>query len=141
MTTAKRQHRRNYNDPGHAHELTFSCFGHYKLLDSDRSRGWLKESLEAARAEFEFDLWAYVFMPEHVHLIVWPRRKVYDIAEIRHAIKEPVARTAMMYLRKHRPDWLPKLTRRYGQREKQHFWLLGGGYDRNMVHPTKAYVV
>ncbi|GAG16752.1 unnamed protein product, partial [marine sediment metagenome] len=59
----------------------------------------------------------------------------YDIAEIRTAIKEPVARTAMKYLRKHRSDWLPKLTRRYGKREKRHFWMLGGGYDRNIDEP------
>jgi len=131
----KRVHRRNVNEPGHAHELTFSCYQGYKLLDSDRSRDWLKESLDTARAEFDFDLWCYVFMPEHVHLIVWPRRKVYDIAEIRKAIKEPVSRTAMKYLRRHRRDWLPKLTRQRGQREEQLFWQSGGGYDRNITEP------
>jgi len=98
-------------------------------------RVWLKEALDHARAELEFDLWAYVFMPEHVHLIVYPRRRKYDIAEIRQAIKEPVGRRAMNYLRQNRPDWLPKLTRRRGKREDRLFWQSGGGYDRNIREP------
>jgi len=133
MSVPKRQHRRSVNEPGHAHELTFSCYQDYKLLDADRSRGWLRESLETARAEFEFDLWSYVFMPEHVHLIVRPRRRVYDIAQICKAIKEPVGRTAMKYPRKHRPDWLPKLTRQRGKRRERLSWQSGGGYDRNIT--------
>ena len=32
-------------------------------------------------------------MPEHVHLIVWPREPVYDIADIRKAIKSNVGRS------------------------------------------------
>ncbi|MFH1267594.1 MAG: transposase [Planctomycetota bacterium] len=133
MATEERRHRRNFNEPGDAHELTFSCYRRYKFLVSDRVRVWLQSSLEAARAELEFDLWAYVFMPEHVHLIVYPRREDYDIAEIRQAIKEPVGRQAMKYLREYRPDWVPKLTHRRGKREERLFWQSGGGYDRNIT--------
>ena len=135
MPAEKRPSRRNFNDPGDAHELTFSCYRGYKFLASNRVRAWLKEALEAARAELEFDLWAYVFMLEHVHLIVCARRQEYEIAEIRQAIKEPVGRAAMKYLRKHRPDWLPKLTRRRGKRKERLFWQSGGGYDRNIKEP------
>ncbi len=135
MPSEKRRPRRNVNDPCDAHELTFSCYQGYKFLTSDRVRGWLKDALGAARAELEFDLWAYVFMPEHAHLIVYPRRQNYDIAKIRQAIKEPVGREAMKYLRKDRPDWLPKLTRRRGKRQERLFWQSGGGYDRNVKEP------
>jgi len=135
MAAQKRRHRDNFNEPGDAHELTFSCYRRYKFLASDRARVWLRSSVEAARAKLEFDLWAYVFMPEHVHLIVYPRRKKYDIAEIRQAIKEPVGRQAMRYVREYRPEWLPKLSRRRGKREERLFWQSGGGYDRNIKEP------
>ena len=79
----KRQHRRNYNEPGHAHELTFSCYQGFKFLQAERTCEWLAEAIEEARVESNFDLWAYVFMPEHVHLIVRPREAEYDIAAIR----------------------------------------------------------
>jgi hypothetical protein len=42
-------------------------------------------------------------MPEHVHLLIWPRQATYDIAKIRQAIKEPVGRKAIAYLEKHSP--------------------------------------
>ncbi len=129
-------HRRNVNDPGNAHELTFSCYQGYKFLASDRVRTWLKEALDAARANLEFDLWAYVFMPEHVHLIVNPRRPTYDMAEIRRALKEPVGRAAIKHLREYRRDWLPRITRQRGKRQERLFWQSGGGYDRNITEPS-----
>jgi putative transposase len=74
-------------------------------------------------------------MPEHVHLIVCPRRSIYDIAAIRHAIKEPVGRAAFKHLRVHAPEWIPRLTRKRGKRTERLFWQSGGGFDRNV---TKA---
>jgi len=133
MATPRTPHRRNYNDPGHAHELTFSCYHGYPFLKSDRTCAWLRVAIDRARSDLDFDLWAYVFMPEHAHLIVHPRRAEYDIAAIRRAIKEPVGRRAIAYLRKHAPDWMPRLTRRRGKREEHLFWQSGGGYDRNIA--------
>lgn len=94
-----RRHRRNANEPGHAHELTFSCYRRYPFLSRDRICQWLVESIERARKSLEFDVWAWVFMPDHVHLVVHPRRPAYDVAAIRRQIKEPVARQALAWLR------------------------------------------
>jgi putative transposase len=132
MNRATRPHRQNFNEPGDAHELTFSSYRGYQFLKAERTCNWLKESINAARLELDFDFWAYVFMPEHVHLILHPRRNEYDIAEIRQAIKEPVGRNAMKFLARHAPHWLPRLTRRRGRRRERLFWQSGGGYDRNI---------
>lgn len=129
------QHRRNFNDPGHAHELTFSCYKRYPFLKTERTCVWLAESINLARSRFHFDLWAYVFMPEHVHLIVHPRSLSYDMAMIRQAIKEPVGRTALEWLEAHAPEWLPRLTVTTNTRTRRYFWLPGGGYDRNITEP------
>ena len=82
-----RRHRKNFNDPGHAHELTFSCYRGYQFLKPERTCRWLAEAIEDARASLPFDLWAFVFMPEHVHLLIRPREAVYDMADIRREIK------------------------------------------------------
>jgi putative transposase len=131
----QRRHRRNYNEPGHAHELTFTCQGRHKFLQAERSCEWLRDSLQEARRSLDFDLWAFVFMPEHVHLIVHPRQPQYDISVIREAIKEPVGRKGIAYLRKNAPEWLPKIATNKGQRVRHRFWLPGGGYDRNIDEP------
>ena len=124
------------NEPGHAHELTFSCFHRFAFLEAERTCQWLADALNEARVSLDFALWAYVFMPEHVHLMIYPRKKVYDIRTIRHAIKEPVGRKAIKHLRDHAPRWLPRITVRRGNRLERRFWQAGGGYDRNVWEPA-----
>jgi putative transposase len=132
----RRPHKRNYNEPGHAHELTFSCYHGYEFLHAERTCEWLRDSLNAARTELDFDLWAFVFMPEHVHLIVHPHKPVYDIADIREAIKEPVGRHGVAFLRKEAPEWLVRIRVVKGTRVRHLFWQPGGGYGRNIDKPS-----
>ncbi|MFO0813090.1 MAG: hypothetical protein U0796_07715 [Gemmatales bacterium] len=47
----------HYNIPGHAHYLTFSTYRRIPLLNKDRTRLWLIESIERARKLHDFDLW------------------------------------------------------------------------------------
>lgn len=129
----QRRHRRNINEPGHAHELTFSCYHRFPFLKAERMCRWLADAINAARTAEWFDLWAYVFMHDHVHLIVWPRNPDYDIARIRKAIKAPVARQAIDWMELHAPAWIPRITRQRGRSCERLFWQSGGGYGRNIT--------
>jgi len=131
----RRAHRRSYNEPGHAHELTFSCYHGYNFLEPDRTCQWLCDAIDRARQEYHFHVWAYVFMPNHVHAILWPRQKTYDVAAILRAIKQPVSRKAIAYLRKHAPEWIQRITVAKGTETRRQFWQKGGGYDRNITEP------
>jgi putative transposase len=133
--SSKRRKRRSYNEPGHAHALTFTCYHGFKFLSAERTCLWLAQEIETARVELDFALWAFVFMPEHVHLIVWPRRPVYEVASILQAIKEPVGRRATSYLSRHAPVWLARITQGRGQSSERHFWQRGAGFDRNITEP------
>jgi REP-associated tyrosine transposase len=130
-----RSQRRNCNDSGHAHELTFTCYKNCQFLKAERTCLWLAEAIEDARLEWNFALWAYVFMPEHVHLLLYPRDKEYDIASIRDAIKSPVGRKGIKYIEEQAPHWLPRVTRKRGKKTERLFWQSGGGYDRNAIEP------
>ncbi len=125
-------HRRSFNIPGQAHELTFSCYQRYKFLTRDRTCEWLARAINNAREALDFSVWAYVFMPEHVHLIVHPRKRDYQISALLRQIKQPVSRLAMRYLERDAPHWLPRVTRSRGKRSERLFWQSGGGYDRNI---------
>ncbi|QDT38012.1 REP-associated tyrosine transposase [Stratiformator vulcanicus] len=129
------QSRRTLNFPGHAHELTFSCYRGYPFLTKNRTRDWLRESIDAARKRWEFDLWAFVVMPEHVHLMVHPRRQDHDVTVMRKAIKEPVAKKAVAYLTENSPEWLERISVRSGAQVRRRFWQKGAGYDRNVYEP------
>jgi putative transposase len=128
-----RRHRTNFNDPGHAHELAFSCYHRVPFLSRERTCEWLVAQINQARRVLEFDVWAWVLMPDHVHLIVHPRQSVCDIASIRRLIKEPVARNAIGSLTENAPEWLPSIERRRRSRREYLFWQSGGGYDRNIT--------
>ena len=97
---------KRYNDPGHAHELTFSCYRRQPFLNGDRSRQWFIDAIEKARKRHSFHLWAYVIMPEHAHVLVWPTRSPYDISSILSTIKLPVTRRAQNFVREHAPNFL-----------------------------------
>lgn len=126
------KHRRRYNEGGEPRELTFSCYQGYPLLSSDRTREWFREALEAARSKFDYQLWAYVLMPEHVHLLVAPGT-AGEMSGFLQAVKEAVARKAIAYVRATAPAWLARLTVREGRRIRHRFWQPGGGYDRNVT--------
>ncbi|MCK4301040.1 MAG: hypothetical protein KAX80_15985 [Planctomycetes bacterium] len=138
MSQSRRKRIRHYNEPGHAHELTFSCFRNIPLLDTEQTCLWLAQSIDAARRGHQFQLWGYVFMPEHVHLMVWPVRAQYSIARILLSIKLPMARKALAYLRKTRSVCLDRLAVKRGARTVWHFWQPGPGYDRNVRSAAAA---
>ena len=62
----RHRHRRSFNEPGHAHELTFTCYRRFRFLAAERTRDWLARAIDEARAKLDFALWAFVFMPEHL---------------------------------------------------------------------------
>jgi putative transposase len=121
-----------WNTPGQAHELTFSCYENRPFFAKDRTCDWLVESMTIARGKHAFDLWAYVIMPNHVHLVIWPREVRYSISGILLSIKQPVSRKAIAYLSDHNPGGLQFLATGHASRPYR-FWQKGGGYDRNIA--------
>jgi putative transposase len=65
-TQPHRKQVKHYHEPRDFHELTFSCYRRMQLLTNDAWRGHLARSIDAALADEEFLLIAFVFMPEHV---------------------------------------------------------------------------
>jgi len=96
----RQQRRRSRDFPGHAHELTFTCYQRYRFLSVERPCLWLADAIGRARTLHDFALWAFVFMPEHVHLIIAPRREASSVSAILQSIKQPVAQRALRHLRK-----------------------------------------
>jgi putative transposase len=137
---ARRKLRQSWNEPGHAHELTFSCYRRWPLLSKDLTRTWFIEALDRARQRRNFALWGYVIMPEHAHVLLHPREPAYAISSILKSIKQPVSQHAMAFLRKHDPEWLERLkVVRPNGRVEYRFWQQGGGYDRNVHHEDTAW--
>jgi len=131
--TGYRKLLKRYDEPGHAHYLTFSCFRNQPFLKGPRACQWLVESINTARAQHPFDLWAWVFMPEHVHLLLRPHAEE-NIGAILSAIKVPVGKRAAGWVRREAPQFLPRMLDVQPNGKKfVRFWQRGGGYDRNIT--------
>jgi putative transposase len=124
---------RRFNDPGHAHFLTFSCLRRQPFLSKDRSRQWFVDAVDRARENHAFHLWAYVIMPEHVHLLLWPAMAMYDVSAILYSIKQSVVQRALTFVRREAPAFLePMADRQPSGLTHYRYWQRGGGYDRNV---------
>ena len=56
MAARIRKRRRVFNEPGHAHYLTYSCKDRLPLLSKDNTRKWVIEAIGTARQRHEFDV-------------------------------------------------------------------------------------
>ena len=129
---------KRYNIPSHIHALTFSCYKMLPLLSETLFCEFLIDSIKNAKKVHSFDLLAYVIMPDHVHLLIWPRNSIYSISAILHTIKQPVARRAINHA-KHLNKELLRLMSTGQTVRPCHFWQKGGGFDKNICNSTGLF--
>ena len=128
---------RRFNEVGDAHALTFSTYHRQPFLVKERCRRWLADAIALAKTKHQFHVWAYVIMPEHVHLLIWPCQPIYSISRILTTIKQSVARNALLFVQANASWFLTKmLDRQPNGRTAHRFWQRGGGYDRNLSEVT-----
>ncbi len=132
-----RKRVRHYDLPGDCRELTFSCYHQMPLLDDQLRCVMLARSIDRSLERHAFRLAAFVFMPEHVHLLIWPASDRVDVSAVLKAIKQPFSNRVRRLLE----DDNQMLLRRLTVRERPgklafRFWQEGGGYDRNLTEPA-----
>jgi putative transposase len=75
-------------------------------------------------------------MPEHVHLLIYPKDKVYSIPRILRAVKAPAAKEILKAIPSMRDKC--RVSQSHGPDEFR-FWMAGGGYDKNICHSRVAW--
>ena len=125
---------RHFHDPGHCHELTFSCFHRLPLLTNAVWARLLSESIDRTLVHQGFRLVAFVYMPEHVHLLIFPTEPTARIDRLLFAIKRPLSYRVKQDLEQAGSPLLQQLTvqERPGKKVFR-FWQEGPGYDRNII--------
>ena len=123
-----------FNLPNNVHELTFSCFRNQHFLKNERFCRWFLEGLDKARIKYRFKLIAYVIMPDHVHLLIYPMEENYNMSKILSGIKVSLGRKVVNLARNTRSPLLKRMA--HGNPDGlqvYRFWQSGGGYDRNLI--------
>lgn len=135
MQTPKgyRKRVKHFHEGGECHELTFYCYRRKPLLTNDVWREMLSECITRASARHLYQVVAFVYMPEHLHLLVLPRRDASSISKYLFAIKRPFSYRIKQILIDSESPLLDDLTIRQRPGVTSfRFWQEGSGYDRNL---------
>jgi REP-associated tyrosine transposase len=80
-----------FQQSGQSHFVTFCCYHRRRLLTTDASSRIFESALERVRRSFRLQVYGYVVMPEHVHLLLSePQRET--LADALKSLKQGVAR-------------------------------------------------
>jgi putative transposase len=136
MTPRHRKQVKHYDEPGHCHELTFSCYRRMPLLTNNPWRTLFCQSIDRSLKRHQYQLYSFVLMPEHVHLLVQPSPDGSPVSSLLKAIKRPFSYRVKQRLIASKSPLLKKLTIRQRPGVMTfRFWQEGPGYDRNMTSP------
>jgi putative transposase len=70
---------KRFQNTGQTHFITFSCYHRCPMFTTDSSCRLFESVLERVRKIFQLRVYAYVIMPEHIHLLVSePERGILD---------------------------------------------------------------
>lgn len=130
---------RRFESLGGIHELTFSCCGHEPLIALVNAYHCLAVVVGRACATHGFELLAFVFMPDHVHIVVRAVHPAARVSNLLQAIKRVVSYRTHLAIESRSPEldrWL--MHRERGGRRTFRFWQPGPGYDRNLVWPESV---
>ena len=61
---------KRYQEAGQTHFVTFSCYRRRQLLATTQAKCLFERALERVRRVYGLRVYAYVVMPEHIHLLI-----------------------------------------------------------------------
>lgn len=112
---------RHYDNQGSARFITFSCYHNYNLLNSEVARRIFMDHLGQARKKYQFRLFGYVLMHNHVHIVLQPKEN----SRLGIIIGELKSRSAREIFRRWEEKGLKifsKLTVNDGDNQRHAFW-------------------
>src|SRR5712691_4960488 len=79
-----------FHHSGQSHFVTFRCYHRHRFLTTDESRRIFESALERVRRSFRLQVYGYVVMSEHVHLLLSEPQR-WDTSSDRTAPLKPKA--------------------------------------------------
>jgi putative transposase len=137
MSIRKRMER--HDEPNGYRFITASCNKRLPLFAGPRIRDVFADSLAAAREKHGFELFAWVLMPNHFHLLLRPckesdSRLTRPLGPMLMSIKGGVSQAVIPGMKRLNASVLPSITCSDGS---VRFWQAGGGFDRNVRTMTE----
>jgi putative transposase len=129
LTFPPRRALKRHEIPGHGRYLTCSCYDRLPLFGNARIKDAFVEQLALTVERLSVELFAWVVMPEHFHLLLRPPLPQVTVTRVLAALKRPFAARVLERWRELNTSILARVRDKDGH---EHFWQRGGGYDRNI---------
>ncbi|MFQ5915318.1 MAG: transposase [Nitrospinota bacterium] len=99
----------------------------------------MSRSIDRAVEKQDFHLLAFVYMRDHVHLIVFPQSSMARVERLIYGIKRPFSTRVKRDLEEGRDPVLDQLiVQERPSKRSFRFWQEGPGYDRNLISPESV---
>ncbi len=82
--------------------------------------------LSEAIKKYCFKLWAYVIMPDHIHLLIWPGERADDVGKFLHRIKGKTGKNYRSHVIESLPELFDDFYINENGKKKFKFWQSGG---------------
>ncbi|MBM91750.1 MAG: hypothetical protein CMJ35_09090 [Phycisphaerae bacterium] len=129
MSMSTHRKLKRIESPNHIRFITFSCYRRLPFFQNDLIKDAFRDHLIHTRAKLGFHLHAWVIMPEHVHMLLWPNLERADVTTINWHLKRTFAKHVIERWQELDAPILQDITTPSGTNR---FWQHGGGHDRNI---------
>ncbi|MFH1479008.1 MAG: transposase [Candidatus Omnitrophota bacterium] len=99
---------RRYKEDGYIYFITTNTYSNKGIFLKEKPSLFLKSIISYYRFVFRFKLYTYCIMPDHIHMLIQPLTKQYDISTIMKEIKGTFAREYNIMIRKRGDIWQRK---------------------------------
>ena len=124
---------RRYHEHGDLHLFTFNCYQRLSLLTDPRVVCGLSRRIDKALLSHKCKRIAFLYMPEHVHMLVLPSSPTFESELFLKSFKQPLSRFVHRLWETDNYPALPRLMVHYPDRSQTfRFWQQGGGHDQNI---------
>ncbi len=120
-----------YPDHHVAHYITFSCKERRALINTEDHFIIILEALEKYRLSKEVKIFAYVIMPNHLHLLMQFPENLAP-SEFLRVFKRTTSYRLLRWYEDYNPSVLYSLHYKDGKHIRKQFWQRGCGYDRHV---------
>jgi len=114
-------HINHYDQAETARFVTISCYHNFNLFKTDQTKEIFISNLIKIRLKYNFELYGYVIMPNHIHLVLLPENN-QQLSKIIGELKSLTAREIFILWQKMGLDIFPKLKVVRNGKTQNIFW-------------------
>jgi putative transposase len=123
-------------EPENPQFITFTTFQREHYFTNVLLRNLFLEALEEIRAKYSYEIWAYVVMKDHIHMVVFPQQTL-PIEKFLYSVKK----TSGFRCNKFISDQIKTALPAQATSEHNRYWQRDGSYCRSLYNKKALWAI